>query len=108
MKKQFEENRQESLSLDLPAELAVGIYSNLVVISHSPSEFVLDFARIMPGVETPKVVSRVIMTPDHTKRFLRALSENVTRYEKQHGEIHLPESDSALEMPFSTGMAPEA
>ena len=65
-----QEGAERKMQLDLSAEVAAGTYSNLVVISHSISEFVLDFARIMPGVDSPRVVSRVIMTPDHAKRLL--------------------------------------
>lgn len=106
-KKQVDEGT--SLSLDLPPELALGTYSNLVVISHSSSEFVLDFARLVPGPEVCKVVSRIIMTPDHAKRLLRALRGNVSRFEDQHGEIVLPEQhEESMRLPFSVGSAPEA
>ena len=95
-----QEGAERKMQLDLSAEVAAGTYSNLVVISHSISEFVLDFARIMPGVDSPRVVSSVIMTPDHAKRLLLALTENVRRYEYLHGEIDLHEDVANPEIPF--------
>ena len=67
--------------------MAEGTYSNLAIINHSPSEFVVDFIQVMPGVPKAKVKSRIVLTPQHAKRFLRALGENVKRFEAQHGEI---------------------
>ena len=66
---------------------AEGIYSNLAIINHSVSEFVVDFISIMPGTPKAKVKSRIILTPQHAKRFLKALHDNVNRFEKAHGEI---------------------
>ncbi len=94
--------------MDLSPEIAMGTYANMVVISHSGSEFVIDFARIVPGVDSPKVVSRIVMTPDHTKRFLYALRENVSAFQEQHGNIELPEEGESVRIPFTEGMAPEA
>lgn len=76
-----------NLNVELSEEIAEGIYSNLAIINHSPSEFVLDFIKIMPGVPKARVKSRIVLTPQHAKRFLRALNDNVARYEQQHGEI---------------------
>lgn len=75
------------VNIELPEEIAEGIYSNLAIISHSHSEFILDFVRIIPNVPKAKVKSRVIVTPEHAKRFLKALADNVKKYESQHGEI---------------------
>ena len=75
------------LNIELPEELAEGVYSNLAIISHSNSEFVVDYVRIMPNVPKAKVKSRVVMTPPHAKRLLRALAENVKKYEAQFGPI---------------------
>jgi hypothetical protein len=75
------------LSIELSEELAEGTYSNLAIINHSPSEFVLDFINVMPGVPKAKVKSRIVLTPQHAKRLARALGENITRYEAQHGEV---------------------
>ena len=76
-----------SLQIELSEEVAAGIYTNLVMISHSPEEFVLDFIRVMPGVPKARVKSRVVVTPGHAKRLLAALADNLRRYEAQHGEI---------------------
>lgn len=81
------ETRDGQLNIELSEEVAEGIYSNLAIINHSPGEFVLDFIRMMPGVPKAKVKSRLVLTPQHAKRFLRALGENIARYEQQHGEI---------------------
>ena len=76
-----------ALSIELSEEVAEGVYSNLVMISHSPEEFVLDFIRVMPGVPKARVKSRIVVTPGHAKRLLAALADNVQRYEAQHGDI---------------------
>ncbi|GAA4043072.1 MULTISPECIES: DUF3467 domain-containing protein [Flavobacterium] len=75
------------INIELDEKVAEGIYSNLAIINHSPSEFVLDFVTIMPGVPKSKVKSRIILTPQHAKRFLKALGENIHRFEVAHGEI---------------------
>ena len=75
------------LNIELSEEVADGEYSNLVIISHSNSEFVLDFVKVMPGMPKAKVKSRVLMTPQHAKRFLKALKDNVNRFENAHGAI---------------------
>ena len=90
-----------NLALDISADEMLGTYANLAIISHSPSEFVLDFARLMPGVESAKVVRRIIMTPDHAKRLLRALGENLHRFEMEYGEIELPENGGDLPNNFT-------
>ena len=75
------------LNIELPEDVAEGTYSNLAIITHSPSEFVVDFVRMMPGVPKAKVQSRVILTPQHAKRLMKALIDNVKKYESMHGEI---------------------
>lgn len=87
-----EENNQNQpkegqLNIELSEEMAEGTYSNLAIINHSVSEFVVDFIQVMPGVPKAKVKSRIVLTPQHAKRFLRALNDNVNRFEAQHGEI---------------------
>ena len=74
-------------SIELTEVVAEGEYANLVMIAHSPEEFILDFIRIMPGIKSARVKSRVIVTPQHAKRILRALQENLSRYEKAYGTI---------------------
>jgi hypothetical protein len=80
-------NKKGQVKIELSQEVAQGIYSNLAIISHSPSEFVVDFARIMPGVPKASVKSRVVLTPEHAKRLLQALKENINRFEDIHGPI---------------------
>ncbi len=75
------------LSIELPEEVAEGIYSNLAVIAHSNSEFVVDFLRLVPNVSKAKVKSRVILTPQHAKRLMRALGDNIQKFEAQFGPI---------------------
>ena len=76
-----------SINIELDPETAQGTYANLAIINHSASEFVVDFINIMPGAPKAKVRSRIILTPQHAKRFLKALGENVQRFEAAHGEI---------------------
>ncbi|NLE35361.1 MAG: DUF3467 domain-containing protein [Bacteroidales bacterium] len=82
-----ENKNQGQFNIELSEEVAEGVYSNLAVITHSPAEFVIDFIRIMPGVPKSKVKSRIILTPEHAKRFVAALSDNITKYESVHGPI---------------------
>ena len=79
--------QDNSLNIELTADVAEGSYANLAIISHSSAEFILDFVSIMPGMPKAKVKSRIIMTPNHAKRLLKALAENVSKYEKTFGEI---------------------
>ena len=79
--------KQGQINIELDEATAEGVYSNLAIINHSVSEFVVDFVKIMPGAPKSKVKSRIILTPQHAKRFLKALNENVIRFENQHGEI---------------------
>lgn len=90
------------INIELTEETAEGVYSNLAIITHSSSEFVLDFVRIMPGVPKAKVKSRIVMTPEHAKRLMRALAENVAKYESNFGVVR--EDDSLNSgMPFIFG-----
>lgn len=82
------ENKNQ-LSIELRPEVASGNYSNLAIISHSHSEIILDFAQMLPGHGKAVVASRIIMAPEHAKRLLNALAENVTKYEHQFGKIDL-------------------
>ena len=75
------------VNIELPEDISEGTYSNLAIISHSHAEFVLDFIRIIPNVPKAKVKSRIIMTPEHAKRFLKAFADNIRKFEEQHGEI---------------------
>lgn len=80
-------NNQQQLNIELNDEVAQGVYSNLAVITHSPAEFVVDFIRVMPGVPKARVQSRIILTPQHAKRLLKALEDNISKFESQHGRI---------------------
>lgn len=79
--------KEGQLSIELSEEVAEGTYSNLAIINHSPSEFVVDFINVMPGIPKAKVKSRIVLTPQHAKRLLKAMQDNVARFEAQHGEI---------------------
>ncbi|MDR3340110.1 MAG: DUF3467 domain-containing protein [Candidatus Symbiothrix sp.] len=85
----MEKQQQNNIQIELTDEIAQGIYSNLAVIAHSSSEFVVDFVRLMPGVPKAKVQSRIILTPEHAKRLMLALADNIKKYESQNGEIKL-------------------
>ena len=84
-------SEQQQINIELSEEMAQGVYSNLVAINHSPTEFVLDFIQMMPGVPKAKVQSRVILTPEHAKRLLQALGENMARYEQNFGNVQTHE-----------------
>lgn len=79
--------KQNQLNIEIDEAVADGVYSNLAIINHSVSEFVVDFVNIMPGRPKSKVKSRIILTPQHAKRLLKALNDNVNRFEAAHGEI---------------------
>ena len=81
---------EKQINIELGENEAEGIYSNLVLISHSPAEFVIDFTRVLPGKPKAKVYSRIIMAPQHAKSLLRALEDNIKKYEEQFDEIKVP------------------
>ena len=91
------------LQIDLPQEVALGEYANFAIITHSSSDFVLDFACALPGVPKATVKSRVILAPEHAKRLLGALQENIGRYEREFGVIKVPSKDARMVAPFPTG-----
>jgi hypothetical protein len=95
-------NQQPSINIELSEEVAEGIYSNLAIISHSNSEFVVDFIRLMPNVPKAKVKARIILTPQHAKRLLYALKDNLHKYEMQFGKIEEPEHPQLPPMNFNT------
>lgn len=99
------ENQQGQINIELDEATADGIYSNLAIINHSATEFVVDFVKIMPGVPKAKVKSRIILTPQHAKRFLNAIAENIHRYESAYGEIK--EGDQP-QIPLNFGPAGQA
>lgn len=77
----------QPLNIEIPDDQVEGTYSNLVMIAHSPEEFILDFIRVMPGLPQARVKSRIIITPAHAKRLLHAIKDNISRYERSYGEI---------------------
>ncbi len=95
-----EDTKKNGLNIELTEEIAEGVYSNLAIINHSPSEFVVDFIQMMPGIKKAKVKSRVILTPQHAKRLMKALSDNVTKFESQHGEIKDIDPNSGIPLNF--------
>lgn len=99
----------QQLQLEIKPEVAIGHYSNFAVISHSSSEFTMDFAAVLPGMPKANVGTRVIMTPEHAVRLLNALQENLMRYEKQFGKIQMPGAHPQKTIaPFSNGNGGEA
>lgn len=111
----MEENNKDKkvdnqMRIELSEEVAEGIYSNLVIISHSSSEFVTDFVRILPNTPKAKVRSRIILTPENAKKLLYTLQDNIAKYEKQFGPIHITESreNNNNVMPLHFGNSGEA
>ncbi|HHB79761.1 MAG TPA: DUF3467 domain-containing protein [Saprospiraceae bacterium] len=96
---------ENKLNIELPEEIAEGIYSNLAVIAHSNSEFVVDFLRLMPNVPKAKVKARIVITPQHAKRLLSALAENIQRFEAQYGPIKEAGNPNLPPMNFNTPTA---
>jgi hypothetical protein len=94
------ENKQQGLQLELPQEVAQGEYANFAIITHSSSDFIIDFARVLPGVPKAQVKSRVILAPEHAKRLLGALQENILRYEREFGPIKIPNKQERTIAPF--------
>ncbi|NBR82732.1 MAG: DUF3467 domain-containing protein [Flavobacteriia bacterium] len=94
------------MNIEIKEEVADGIYSNLAIVNHSPSEFVVDFVQMMPGMPKGRVRSRIILSPQHMKRLVRALQENIQRYEEAHGTID-EGTPPTMAMPFGgpTGQA---
>lgn len=95
--------KKNQIQIELKEEVAQGTYSNLAIITHSSSEFVLDFVRVMPGVPKAEVKSRVILTPEHAKRLLKALEDNVKKFEKVHGPVKNIEGPSGPIVPMNFG-----
>ena len=94
------EQNKQGLQLELPQEIAQGEDANFAVITHSSSDFVVDFARVLPGVPKAQVKSRIILAPEHAKRLLAALQENIMRYEKSFGQIRIPNQEPSTIAPF--------
>jgi hypothetical protein len=98
-----EKKNQNQISIELKEDVAQGIYSNLAIITHSPSEFIVDFIRVMPGIPKAEVKSRIILTPEHAKRLLHALKDNIAKYESVHGPIKQGEGQGDTMIPLNFG-----
>ncbi|QEC52334.1 uncharacterized protein DUF3467 [Anseongella ginsenosidimutans] len=101
----MEEKNETQLNIELTEEVAEGVYSNLAIITHSTSEFVIDFIRVMPGVPKAKVKSRIVLTPEHAKRLLGALNDNIQKYEALNGKIEVKEGPPTIPMNFGGPVA---
>ncbi|GAA4304210.1 DUF3467 domain-containing protein [Compostibacter hankyongensis] len=93
-------NQEQQLNIELSEEMAEGTYANLAVITHSTAEFVVDFINVMPGLPKAKVKSRIILTPQHAKRLLKALADNVKKYESVNGTI---QDQDPINIPMNFG-----
>ena len=98
-----EKINDEQLNIELSDEVAEGIYSNLAIITHSDAEFVIDFVKMLPGIPKAKVKARIILTPTHAKRLLRALKDNVSKFEAIHGQL---EDTGGGDIPMNFGGGP--
>jgi uncharacterized protein (DUF1778 family) len=104
----MEQNNQpqegQQVNIELSEEIAQGIYSNLAIITHSSSEFVVDFVRIVPGINKAKVKSRIILTPEHAKRLMNALNDNIKKFESMNGPIDASKASGGEgKIPFNFG-----
>ena len=97
------DNKNNQLQVELPQDVAQGEYANFAIITHSSSDFIVDFARVLPGLPKAQVKSRVILAPEHAKRLLGALQENITRYEREFGPIKIPNQEQRTIAPFPVG-----
>lgn len=95
------DSKKNQINIELSEEIAEGVYANLAMIAHSNSEFVIDFIRLMPGVPKAKVKSRIVVTPEHAKRLLYALKDNIEKYEDTFGPIK--KTDEAPKFPINFG-----
>jgi hypothetical protein len=96
----MEQQQNNQLNIEISEEVAEGSYANLAIITHSHAEFVIDFVNVMPGTPKSKVKSRIIFTPMHAKRFMKAMAENIERYEAAHGTVQDLEQ---VEIPLNFG-----
>ena len=98
-----EKPKKNQINIELKEEVAQGTYSNLAIITHSTSEFVLDFVRVVPGTNKAQVKSRIILTPEHAKRLLHALGDNIKKFESVNGPIKEPDGSGNAGMPITFG-----
>ena len=97
--------QSNQINIELSEEIADGIYSNLAIIQHSNQEFVVDFIKVMPGVPKAKVKARIVLTPQHAKRFMRAMVDNVRKFESMYGDIQEAED---IKIPMNFGPTAQA
>lgn len=102
--KKGNKKQQNQINIELPDDVAEGVYANLAMVAHSNSEFVIDFIRLMPGVPKAKVKSRVVVTPEHAKRLLNALKDNINKYENNFGPIKQSEESPKFPMNFGSNV----
>ena len=95
--------KPQQIQIELKEEVAQGVYSNLAILTHSSSEFVIDFIRVMPGIPKADVKSRVILTPEHAKRLSLALQDNISKFESVHGKIKKVEGSGGPAIPMNFG-----
>jgi hypothetical protein len=100
---QQDPSQENQINIELDEQVAEGVYSNLAIITHSNAEFVVDFVRLMPGLPKAKVKSRIVLTPQHAKRLLHALADNIDKFEQVHGEIDLGEVAGGGSLPMTFG-----
>jgi len=98
-----EKKQPQGLQIELTPDMARGVYANFAIITHSSSDFVVDFAAMLPGMPKAPVQARVILAPEHAKRLAAALQENIMRYEQEYGPIKMPQQQSRTIAPFPTG-----
>jgi hypothetical protein len=98
-------DNSNQVKISVPTEVEDGVYSNFAVITHSSAEFIIDFIRMLPNGGSPKVKSRVVMAPEHAKRLMYALSDNVAKYEKVNGPINLHDHRQGGSFPNPQGEA---
>ncbi len=92
--------QQKKLNIKLDEKVGEGIYANFFMITNSPSEFIIDFGRILPGLPDARIYSRVLTTPQHAKQLMQILQQNIAKFEEQNGEIKLPGKHNAKEVGF--------
>ena len=98
-----EKQKKKQINIELKEDVAQGTYSNLAIITHSTSEFIVDFVRVMPGIPKADVKSRIILTPEHAKRLFLALKDNIAKYESINGQIKNVEIQSGPVIPMNFG-----
>ncbi|NQX82707.1 MAG: DUF3467 domain-containing protein [Flavobacteriaceae bacterium] len=94
------EDKKDNLNIELSEKVGEGLYTNLAIINHSSSEFIVDFVNVMPAVPKARVKARIIMTAENTKKFLNALKQNIEIYERTHGKINVSENKGNMPMNF--------